>query len=412
MNPSTFSFYQTNFNVENNCETNKLDKIGEIRYYIEYLNSKWREHYYPSRDLCIDESVIPYRGACDFTVELRNKPNGRGFLVYGIADSENGFYLKTDFYLGNKITNKNHTKFSRINRLLEDYLDKGHIVYLDNFFTSVELSNYLQSRNTGLVGTLKNNRTRQKNLDENMEKNEVRYYEHKDNKNLLLTIFYDTIIVKALSNCVELKNVVYEKSYLPYREIKMSPLVFREYNKKARAIDLANQISNMYKNKHTCKKWWHSIFNYFLTLSVNNAYLIYKTYNLKRLKKPTVKSTNGEVMTRKNFFLFIVRKLLWSNGIPNIKDIDTYFENYSLRGRSRKVLKLRHVPSLFKKSTKPRKKCVHICMQCKINKTHYRCRDCANGERNFYMCIQCFEIYHKNKFIEEHIESPYFNIKL
>ena len=42
--------------------------------------------------------------------------------------------------------------------LMEDMLDRGHIVYTDRYYSSIPLAEALCSRDTGLVGTLVRNR--------------------------------------------------------------------------------------------------------------------------------------------------------------------------------------------------------------------------------------------------------------
>lgn len=45
-----------------------------------------------------------------------------------------------------------------VKQLLTDYVDKGHTVYMDNYYTSVKLAEFLYSRKTAVVGTLRENR--------------------------------------------------------------------------------------------------------------------------------------------------------------------------------------------------------------------------------------------------------------
>ena len=42
--------------------------------------------------------------------------------------------------------------------LLEPYLERGHTVYLDNYYTTPRLAKYLLDHNTKLVGTVRPNR--------------------------------------------------------------------------------------------------------------------------------------------------------------------------------------------------------------------------------------------------------------
>lgn len=46
-----------------------------------------------------------------------------------------------------------------ITKLLKGYLNKGHSVYLDNYYTSIPLEKYLHKWGTQITETLQKNRT-------------------------------------------------------------------------------------------------------------------------------------------------------------------------------------------------------------------------------------------------------------
>ena len=164
-----FVCIQGNFKLYND-KTNKADRIYKVREYTDYLSKKWEEHYYPGRRISIDESIIPYTGKKPgFTVYIKNKPINKGFLLYDIADPRNGYLLKAEIYNGRENRNNKGLVMKRTIRLIEKYLDKGHITFGDNFYTSIELVQYLSTRNTGYVGTLRFNRDKSAGLDEGMK---------------------------------------------------------------------------------------------------------------------------------------------------------------------------------------------------------------------------------------------------
>ena len=45
-----------------------------------------------------------------------------------------------------------------VHTLLEPYLDKGHILYTDNYYTSPHLTTFLHEHNTGACGTVRQHR--------------------------------------------------------------------------------------------------------------------------------------------------------------------------------------------------------------------------------------------------------------
>ncbi|KAG8311922.1 hypothetical protein J6590_034511 [Homalodisca vitripennis] len=54
-------------------------------------------------------------------------------------------------------TDKGHS-FEVVKKLLRDHIGKGHILFLDNFYNSVELAEYLMNNKTNMSGTLRSTR--------------------------------------------------------------------------------------------------------------------------------------------------------------------------------------------------------------------------------------------------------------
>ena len=59
------------------------------------------------------------------------------------------------------------------------------------------------------------------------------------------------------------------------RKWKNAPLVFKEYNKKACGVDVANNMMSQYRQKSFTAYWWGTVFKHFLMVTVTNAYIIY-----------------------------------------------------------------------------------------------------------------------------------------
>ena len=330
-----FVFLSRFFSLEKHDEPkNKADKIHKIRHFIEYSIEKWQENFYPTTSICVDETIIQYKGKFKFKVFFRNKPIKSGILLYSLADSATFYMLKVEVFQGpaehkDELLNPTERNFGIVNRLIDKYIDNGHIVFMDNYYTTIKLAEYLYSRNTGCCGTLRFHRTGEKGLDSNMIKTEVRTYLKKDSPHVLLTIWYDTVFVQAISNCFPINMIMHK--LLQVRNttaslFKYSPLVFREYNKNAKAIDKNNQLINLIKPPVTKTfKWWIKAYFYFLTITLTNAYLIYKHNTIKRIKR----KRSYLLMSRREFILCIIRELLQSDGGVR-KIYQKKFENYSI----------------------------------------------------------------------------------
>jgi len=258
------------------------------------------------------------------------------------------------------------------------------------------------------------NRDKANGLEDGMKKGEYRYYKSQVYPSLLLTYWWETILVKALSNCIKPKHIFY-KLYRKIRDgvkYKEAPLVFKEYSKNAKGVDLANNLAQTYRNIHRTSHWWHVIFNHYLTVSLNNAYNIYK-HNQDKLKSVFA------YLTRKEFIFVIIRKLIFANGLPNIKDIDFHLSNNikykngftgftDTEHETNNNNLLIHIPEVIagferfnhndhgKAYTSYKRLICNLCNR----RTIFYCKDCENGYNSMRLCIGCFESYHKEMFLK------------
>jgi len=263
----------------------------------------------------------------------------------------------------------------------------------------MEVVNYLSSRNTGFVGTLRHNRAREGELDKNMTRDEVRYFSNQQNKNVMLTIWFDSIIVKTLSNCIEPINIIYKKGRssktLTYRK---SPLVFKEYNKKSGGVDLSNRSFMAYRITIGGNKWWMYIFNYYFQVSINNAYIIYKLYKQKIHKIKTSNVIRRLFIHRKDFMLFIIRELLKSNGGPKLDDYNLFFNQFHHRNDyfNPEIVKNNDIPHFLQLLENTLD--MPLCSICKLTKTRFYCKECGSGVRKCRLCVKCHERSHIEMF--------------
>ena len=92
----------------------------------------------PGREICIDEGMIPFRGKVHFQVYNPVKPDKYGVKSYQLCDSSNGYCCKFEIYTGENQdppSAKGKT-YDLVMRLMQPYLNAGHCLYVDNYYTS------------------------------------------------------------------------------------------------------------------------------------------------------------------------------------------------------------------------------------------------------------------------------------
>uniref|UniRef100_A0A2H1W8J9 SFRICE_024824 n=1 Tax=Spodoptera frugiperda TaxID=7108 RepID=A0A2H1W8J9_SPOFR len=115
--------------------------------------------------IAIDESLILWKGRLSFRQYLKGKRHRYGIKLYILADMY-GIIQKIHLYAGSGdqvVGGRNHVN-KVVMLLLEKYVNKGHSLYVDNFYTSVGLAEELLNKNTYVTGTLRANRAGNPNL--------------------------------------------------------------------------------------------------------------------------------------------------------------------------------------------------------------------------------------------------------
>jgi hypothetical protein len=80
------------------------DKLFKVRGLLDLLITEWKRAFYPDRDVCLDESMIAFKGRTGFTVYQQKKPHKWGMQAYAVSDSKSGYVYNLDIYCGKRLT--------------------------------------------------------------------------------------------------------------------------------------------------------------------------------------------------------------------------------------------------------------------------------------------------------------------
>lgn len=131
---------------------NRLYKISPI---IDYFNSRMSDIYYTSKELSLDESMVLWRGRLVFRQYIKNKRRKYAVKLYLLTEPD-GIVLKFAVYTGtlDDYGGKGHAA-NVVMHLLDQKLDVGHSVYMDNYYNSYERATKSLSRKTYCTGTIR-----------------------------------------------------------------------------------------------------------------------------------------------------------------------------------------------------------------------------------------------------------------
>lgn len=143
------------FHDEQTCDvTNRLHKVDQV---LNHVMKNIQNVYYPGENLTVNNGLLLWKGRL-----LGNKASPFKKCKFGIKIYElctlDGFVLNFTTLSGKELGKReNDHAFGVAYSLLENYLGKGHTVYLDSFYNSVDLTASLYNDRTHVVGKLRRN---------------------------------------------------------------------------------------------------------------------------------------------------------------------------------------------------------------------------------------------------------------
>ena len=140
----------------------KVDKVQAI---LQHLIAKFQSSYHPSRNIAIDETMVGFRGRFAAKQYMPKKLTKWGVKAFMMADSSNGYLLNILLYTGRETLREASSEFSGLPQpaqvvmhAIGPYLDRGHHLFTDRYYTSVPLAHALRDHNTSFTGTTNRNR--------------------------------------------------------------------------------------------------------------------------------------------------------------------------------------------------------------------------------------------------------------
>lgn len=78
------------------------DKLQKVRPLITLLSEQIEAQYNLSRDVAIDEAMIPFKGRLSFKQYIKAKPTKRGIKVFVLAEPSTGYEYRFNIYTGKR----------------------------------------------------------------------------------------------------------------------------------------------------------------------------------------------------------------------------------------------------------------------------------------------------------------------
>ncbi len=384
------------------------DPLYKLRPFIRMLDI-FSDVYGANECLSFDEATCPFKGRVSFRVYNPMKPNKFGIKLYQVCEAESGYCIGLDIYHGdsNCIMYCDavdlHPDCSRTTKIVIGLLaqcgllDKGHKVFLDNYYNSPELAEELDYYNTYICGTLRTNRQgvpKALRMVKNMRAGEAIF---RRQGNLLVLKYHDKRDVHMISTFHKATLAPTGKRNLDGTPI-IKPVCITEYCQYMGGVDLSDQIVQYYDVLRKTVKWWKKLFFHLFNLLLVNSFILYRKWNGEDDKRLHIK-----------FRMSLIRQLLQESDAPRPSMI---------RGRrwlADPVMRLRpgkHFPCYIPAAEgAKRKRPLRDCIACNAKakdrtgysrkQTSFMCEMCEVA-----LCVpDCFAAYHNYRNFKAHLQN-------
>lgn len=364
-------------------------KYEKVRLFIEQVITIFQSNFKPGKQLSLDESLLMFRGRLVFRVYMKSKKSRYGIKLYVLTTAE-GYILNFVVYTGRDTDNDGNIDTKKVDRivmkLMQPYLMKGHELYMDNFYNSIELSKKLLQHRTHTIGTLRKNRKGNPAiLSQKLKKDE---YVWRRNGQVYVSCWRDKRDVNMITTKHHPRLILSRNRHNHFRN---KPVEVDEYNRYMSGIDRSDQMMSYYSCPRRTVRWYKKVIFHVLDMMLWNSFHIYKKHCVPQARFL-------------NFRDDIVKSLLGIGPEIEGKDLVSYRRVHDNRRRPGVTVNVAPAPAPnsdhwpVKIDVPPgykRKSIFRKCRNCTKNKlrheTNYMCSGCPGQPP---LCPECFREWH------------------
>nr|CAH7767752.1 unnamed protein product [Callosobruchus chinensis] len=273
------------FHLANNEECPPNDRLHKIRCLIDMLNENFHRCIVPEESLCIDETMVPFRGKLSFRQYMKGKRHKFGMKVFKVC-LNGGFTYSLKLYCGKEKVDGQSVAETIVFKMIEPLLDSGRTLFADNWYTSVDLAENLQSRSTHLVGTVRKTRKRlpKSVVNAKLKKGEIVAKQNKNNVVFIKWHDKRDFLLLSTRHTNDMKEVYHREGP------RQKPCAVVDYNNAKAFVDMSDQMAAYSNCLRRSVKWYRKLAFEFITgTSVVNALYFYNKINDKKISVTTFK---------------------------------------------------------------------------------------------------------------------------
>lgn len=363
--------------TDNKQVNESANQLSKVQVLIDTLNESFTEYFTPGQTLCVNESIIPFRGRIIFRQNMKDKQYRHGIKLFKLCTTS-GYTYSLHAHGGKSTRRENMTATNIVMSLCKNIIGKGHILCTDNWYTNIDLAKKLIEMDTYLIGTL---RSTYHSIPTEIKSKTLKPGEiiAKENKNGI-TIFKwkdkEEVFVLSTKHSTEMVTVTKNNNS------HLKPKMIIDYNEGKSYADLSDQMSPYVSPLRKTIKWYKRLaFEVLLNTSVVNAMIMFNN----------IKDTHISVLDfRKKIIMHLVA---------------CTDQNILLSPTLNVQLKLRHEMQTKEGTARQARRQCRRCYEENVKKFGREfaknrtvkvvtfCRDC-DGMPHF--CLPCFNDIHRN----------------
>ena len=265
----------------------RADKVQAL---MDTLLGNFQSAYYPSQNVAVDETMVGFRGRFVARQYMPNKPTKYGIKAFTLASSEHGYMLNIQLYTGaDTLANANPSYSSLpqparvVLHLMTPYLNRGHHVYTDRYYSSVPLAQKLTEKGTSFTGTMVKSRLGLPDVVRSssftLQGDETRAFR----SGALLCVSWRAATKKKPLIMLSSSSTHQMVTVRSRRTTQQKPIAVDRYNYSMNGVDRADQYTVYYSFVRRSVKWWRKVFFWMMEVAVVNSYILYKCHTIRPL---------------------------------------------------------------------------------------------------------------------------------
>ncbi|CAK6983053.1 piggyBac transposable element-derived protein 2-like isoform X1, partial [Scomber scombrus] len=267
---------------------NSSDRLFKIRPLIDALLPKFQA-LPQDQMLSIDEQMVPFKGRSSLKQYIPKKPYKWGYKIFVLSDTK-GLVHSFDIFAGKTdpaptgpdigASGNIVLKFARV---IQSAVN--HLLYFDNWFSSLQLFVALANNGIPALGTVQQNRLQGCNFstDAEMKKKGRGALEEKqaviDNVEIRAVKWFDNrgvIVASTFASAQPVSTVERWDRKLKKKVSVECPSIISLYNKFMGGVDALDALIAYYRIHIRSKKYYHRFFFHFVDMVIVNSWLLYR----------------------------------------------------------------------------------------------------------------------------------------